>query len=192
MQNTRFLIALALTVSGAEALRAQVTRDALPSGRGTTEVTLVDPRDPGPGTLEPITITLDYGQPHLRGRTLHTDSLVPYDRPWRSGANAATKLTSGVDLVLGGVNVQKGAYFVYTLPTRAGWKLMLQRDTGQNPGAYDAANDAARIDLRLRQLPMPIESLTMWLIPSRAPGAPRGELRILWGHVELSTDWSVR
>lgn len=192
MRTTRILTALVLTASGTEALRAQVTRQAMPSGRATTEVTLVDPRGRGPGTLAPASILLDYGQPHLRGRTLHTDSLVPYDTPWRTGANSVTKLTTGVDVVVGGVNVAKGAYFIFTLPTRAGWKLILQRDAGQNPTEYDVANDVARIDLRRREIPMAVESLTMWLIPSTAPGAPQGELRILWGNVQLSTDWTVR
>ncbi|MBA3891115.1 MAG: hypothetical protein H0X64_11355, partial [Gemmatimonadaceae bacterium] len=57
---------------------------------------------------------------------------------------------------------------------------------------YDAAHDVARIGLSRRALPMTVESLTIWLAPSTAPGTPRGELRILWGTTELSTDWVVR
>ena len=39
-------------------------------------------------------IRVDYGQPHLRGRKILTDSLIPYDKVWRTGANAATTLTA--------------------------------------------------------------------------------------------------
>lgn len=177
-----------------QTLHAQAARQAMPSGRASSEVTLTDARGQAAGAdaLEPATIALDYGQPHLRGRSLHTDTLVPYDAPWRTGANEATTLTTGVDLTIGGASVPTGRYFVWTMPTRGGWQLILQRDSGQNAMPYSATNDLARIDLRRRQLPAPVESLTMWLIPSTAAGPPRGEWRILWGDVELSTDWVVR
>lgn len=165
------------------------TRQAMPSGRATTQVTLADPRENPADPIAPANITIDYGQPHLRGRTLHTGDLVPYDRAWRTGANAATKLTTDVDLTFGGAAVPRGTYFILTHPARTGWKLTLHRD---DPLANQNAAEVVRIDLRRRELPTTIESLTMTLIPSNAPGAPKGELRIMWGNVELSTDWSVR
>ena len=152
------------------------------------------PATPAPAAPaeKPLTIRLDYGQPQLRGRMLHTDSLVPYDKPWRTGANGSTMLTSEVDLMIGGMPVAKGNYVVFTVPSRSGWKLILQRSVGQSAMDYDQKNDVTHIDLRYSALPMPIESLTMWLIPSLAPGAAKGELRIAWGTDQLSTDWSVR
>lgn len=169
---------------------------AAPSSRATTEVTLSFPRDSAPPGAQPASIRIEYGQPHLRGRRINTDSLVPWDTPWRTGANSATTLTTGVDLTIGGQAVPAGTYVLWTLPSRTGWKLMVQRSDA--PGAtqsamrYETANDVARIDLRSQTLASPLESLTMWLIPSRAPGAARGELRIAWGTTMLSTDWSLR
>lgn len=192
MRLQPLLLSFALSAAFAPWLHAQATWEIAPSGRGKTEVTLVAPRGSQAASSGPVTIALDYGQPHLRGRSLHTDSLVPYDVAWRTGANAATRLTTGVDLTIGGMPVAKGNYFVWTLPTRTGWTLILQRDAGQNSMVYDTAHDAARIPLRRRELPMPIESLTMWLIPTIGPGQPKGELRILWGNTELTTDWAVR
>ena len=193
MRFRSLLIPLAISTTAVTPLGAQATWEIAPSGRGSTEVTMMAPRGTEAANAGPLTIALDYGQPHLRGRSLHTDSLVPYDVPWRTGANAATTLTTGVDLTIGGTPVAKGKYFVWTLPTRTGWTLILQRDAGQNSMMYDTAHDAARIPLRRRELPMPVESLTMWLIPTIAPGQqPKGELRILWGNSELATDWAVR
>ncbi|MGK2963624.1 MAG: hypothetical protein ACSLFK_16010, partial [Gemmatimonadaceae bacterium] len=57
---------------------------------------------------------------------------------------------------------------------------------------YDPANDVARIDLRQTTLGSPLESLTFWLIPSREPRTPRGELVLSWGTVSLSTTWAVK
>src|SRR5688500_13093432 len=108
-------LALAAVLAAAPALDAQTTLQALPSGRGRTEVTLQPPRDQA-AAAQPATISLDWGQPHLRGRTLHTGDLVPYDQAWRTGANNATMLTTGVDLTIGGVAVPRGTYVVFTLP----------------------------------------------------------------------------
>lgn len=180
----------------AATIDAQAALRPAPSGRGTSEVTLTYPRDQAPPNAEPVTIRLDHGQPHLRGRTLHTGDLVPYDTPWRTGANASTTLTTGADLTIGGQPVPRGTYVLWTLPSRAGWKLIIQRSdapgTMQSAMQYDTANDVARIDLRQETLAAAIESLTMWLIPSTDQGPARGELRLAWGTTMLSTDWAVR
>ena len=190
-------VVLSLTITGA--LAAQPGLRPSPSGRATSVVTLSVPRDPAAQaapaaaapTDPPVTITLDYGQPHLRGRALHTDSLVPYDKPWRTGANDATTLTTGVDLIVGGASLPAGKYVLYTIPTRGDWKLIIQKSAGQT-AEYDATKDLARVDLRRRSVAEPVESLTMWLIPSTAPGKAQGELRLAWGRSMLSTPWSVK
>lgn len=177
-------------------LEAQGAMQVAPSGRGTTEVVLTLVDSAARAAAKPSKIRIDHGQPHLRGRRLLTDSLVPYDTPWRTGANNATTLTTDVDLVIGGASVPKGSYVLQTLPSRAGWKLLVQKEVPQ-PAAGAAmasgpAGDFARIDLRQTTLPVPLESLTIWLIPSIQPGSPRGELRLAWGTVALATDWSVK
>ena len=188
------LLAAPAALHGQAAPAAQPTLRAAPSTRATAEVTLQYPRESAPAGAQPVTIRIDYGQPHLRGRTLHTDSLVPYDRPWRTGANAATTLTTGVDLVIGGQPVPAGTYVLWTLPSRSGWTLIVQRSgtAAQAEGRYDPANDVARIPLRQQTLAAPAESLTMWLVPSTAPGVQRGELRLAWGATMLSAEWAVR
>ena len=189
------LAALSLHLS-AVALGAQATLRAAPSGRATSEVALEYPRGAAPAGAQAMSIKVEYGQPHLRGRAINTDSLVPFGTPWRTGANNATTLTTGVDLTVGGQPVPQGTYVVWTLPTRTGWTLILQKSAApagtQAVTPYDSANDVARIALRQQTLATPIESLTMWLIPARDASPARGELRLAWGTTQLSTDWVVR
>ena len=201
MRHSTTLSALALTAAAATTLPAQGAMRAAPSGRATTEVTLTLADSAARAAARPATIRVDYGQPHLRGRALFTDSLVPYDRPWRTGANAATTLTTDVDLVVGGAPVPRGRYVLQTLPGRTGWKLLIQAEppapaAGAAPAAGGAAapppREVARVDLRRTTLPAPLESLTFWLVPSTQPGAARGELRLAWGTTALATSWSVR
>jgi len=190
------LLAPVFYATTATFLAAQGPMRVAPSGRATTEVTLTLVDSTARAAAKPSTIRIDYGQPNLRGRKLLTDSLVPYDKAWRTGANGATTLTTDLDLVIGGASVPKGKYVIQSLPSRAGWKLLIQKDVGQSPMAaamsYNPANDIARVDLRQTSLPVPLESLTMWLIPSRQPGTPKGELRLAWGTIALATDWSVK
>ena len=184
-----------LSILSSGALAAQQELRPAPSGRATSVVSLNVPRPEGaaeaPPTTPPVTIVLDYGQPHLRGRKLHTDSLVPYDKPWRTGANDPTTLTTGVDLVLGGTTLPAGKYVLYTIPTRGDWKLIIQKPADQT-AEYKPEFDVARVDLKRRPLTEPVESLTMWLIPSTAPGKAQGELRLAWGTSLVSTTWSVK
>ncbi len=190
------LVPFALTVLAAATATAQSPLRAAPSPRATAEVVLSIPRpmgSPAPAVAPaPTVIRLDYGQPVLRGRRLHTDSLVPYDKPWRTGANANTTLTTDVDILLAGATVPKGTYVLYTIPSAAGWKLVVQRNVGQNPGDYADANDVARIDLSHASLMHQTDALTMWLLPSTEAGPAKGELRFEWGLSRLSAPWSVK
>lgn len=166
------------------------------SGRASTTVSLNVPRQQGVEAPAPKRIVIDYGQPHARGRTV-VGGVVPFDTVWRTGANEATEFRTDVDLRIGGVTVPKGEYTLYTLPTRSGWKLIINKQTKQWGTTYVPTQDLARIDLKSKRLAEPIESFTIWLIPSpempaagTAPPA-RGLLKMAWGDVELSTDWAV-
>lgn len=146
------------------------------------------------GVAGPARIAISYGQPHSRGRAV-LGTVVPFDSVWRTGANLATQLTAELDITLGNAFIPRGIYTLFTLPTRAGWKLIVSKQNLHWGTEYDPAQDLARIDLRSRTLAEPIESLTFWLVPAFEPQTsttlPHGVLRFAWGNVELSTDWRV-
>jgi hypothetical protein len=172
-------------------------RRAAPSTRAITEMSLTFADTAAQRAAgKPAIVRIDYGQPHLRGRMLLTDSLVPMGKVWRLGANAATLFTTDVDLTMGGKAVAKGRYVAQLLPERSGWTLILQQETTGaaqvNVAAYDAAKDYARIPLTATTLSTPQESLAITLVPSTAAGAQKGELAIAWGTVHLKADWVVR
>jgi len=174
--------ALLLTVLAAP-LAAQDAPRFQPSGRGTSEIEMMVPE----GTTVVPKIRLDWGQPHLRGRSFPAESLVPMDQVWRLGANATTTLTTDLMLMFGQAHLAKGRYALFVLPTAAGWQLIIQKDEGQGVGDYSADKDIVRVPLQHRTMATPVEGLTMWLVP--ASSGMRGELRIVWGSHELSTAW---
>jgi hypothetical protein len=115
---------------------------------------------------------------------------------WRLGANAATLLTTDVDLTIGGKDVTKGRYIAQVLPEASGWTLILQQETSGAEqvmlSQYDRAKDYARIPLTATTLSQPQESLAITLVPSTAPGAQQGDLVITWGTVHLRAGWTVK
>jgi hypothetical protein len=144
----------------------------------------------------PARIAIDYGQPHARGRNVvGLPGVMPWDSVWRAGANMSTQLTAEVDMTIGNAFIPRGIYSLFALPTRNGWKLIVSKELLQWGTDYDPKQDLARIDLRSRTLPEPIESLTFWLVPAveapPSPTFPHGVLRFAWGNTELSTDWRV-
>ncbi|MFL5622309.1 MAG: DUF2911 domain-containing protein [Gemmatimonadaceae bacterium] len=144
----------------------------------------------------PAKISIDYGQPHARGRNvIGMPGVVPWDSVWRAGANMATQLTAEVDMTIGNTFIPRGVYTLFALPSRTGWKLIVSRETMQWGTDYDPSKDFARIDLRQRTLAEPVESLTFWLIPTpeNSPSTkfPHGVLKFAWGNTELSADWRV-
>lgn len=124
-------------------------------------------------------IAIDYSRPAMRGRKIF-GAVVPWDSVWRTGANAATRFTTSADLVIGGKTIPKGTYTLWTLPSPAGWKLIVNSQTKapcQGSACmlptrralwgtdYAADSDFVRLDLHVEQLTRPVEQFTIAVAP---------------------------
>lgn len=183
------LMALALLV-GAPLAAQQGTLRAPLSTRATFSMPLIAPRVQGQPAAAPLNVVIDYGQPHARGRDVPTE-LATDGTIWRTGANAATTLRTEADLVIGGADVPKGAYSLYTVRENGRYLLIINNNTGQWGTEYDATKDLVRVPLRHRALTDVQESLQIAMVPADAPSA-RGVLTIRWGRLELVADWSAK
>lgn len=92
-------------------------------------------------------ISLEYASPAVKGRKIWGD-LVPFDKVWRTGANASTKITFSREVNFGGKNVPAGTYSLLSVPSQKGWKIMLNKELGlfSGPAQYDAAKDVVSVD----------------------------------------------
>lgn len=161
-----------------------------PSGRATTSLTVNTPGQ-ARGSA-PARVSIDYGQPHARGRTVSGALAGDLGQIWRLGANEATTLRTDVDLTIGTVNVPKGAYTIAAQTSEAGeWQLLVNSKTGQWGIPYPKETEIGRTPLRSRTLTTPLESFTMWLIPA-ADGSAGGEIRFAWGTREFTATWRVK
>lgn len=105
-------------------------------------------------------LSITYSSPSVRGRKIF-GGLVPYDKVWRTGANASTTLNTEVALKIGNASVPAGAYSLYTLPSAGTWKLIINKQTGQWGTKYDASRDLARVDMKKITLPQPQEKMSI-------------------------------
>ncbi len=108
-------------------------------------------------------IEIVYSRPSMRGRKVFGD-LVPFGSVWRTGANAATKITFGEEVEIGGTKVPAGSYSFYTVPGTSEWEVIINKNTG-NWGAmgYDTKDDVVRLKVKASSMPQKMETFTMWI-----------------------------
>lgn len=132
------------------------------------------------------TLTLVYGRPYLKGRSLST--LAPNDKVWRTGADEATTLTTTHDLTIGSLSVPKGTYTLYTLPSASGWKLIVNKQTGQWGTVYQEGQDLGRVDMMSGKLAKPAEQLTVAV----AKDGGKANLEIHWADMRQYVPIAVK
>jgi hypothetical protein len=127
------VLVVAVAVAAGSAAFAQTLEVPAPSVKAKVE-----------GRVGITDFSVDYSSPAARGRKIW-GGLVPFDKVWRTGANASTKLTASRDFTFGDVAVPKGTYSVFTIPGASSWIVILNKDADASTGEYDAKNDAARV-----------------------------------------------
>jgi hypothetical protein len=153
----------------------------------------LSPRDSVSARVGEAAVSIRYARPSKRGRVVFGD-IVPWDSVWRTGANDATVLTTDRDLVIGGTMVPAGSYTLFTIPSRSGTRLIINRETLRDgePLAgtdYDASKDFARIAMSTKALAAPVQQFTIDITPR---GAGEGVLRLAWDRREMTVPIQVR
>lgn len=140
-------------------------------------------RDTARATLGGAEVWVDYSRPQKRGREIF-GNVVPWNTVWRTGANAATQFSTPVDLVIGGATVPAGKYTLWSLPTPSGWKLIINKQTGQWGTVYDAAQDLVRVDAKVEPVATPVEQFVIAFAP--------GVLALTWDRTRVSVPVSKK
>jgi len=169
-----------LSMLGVAALLLCLAPIAYPQGRARGAAKL---------ELKGQTVSVDYGQPALNGRTVQQliGQLKPGD-VWRLGSNKSTTFSTGTDLVFGDVTVPKGEYSLWARKEADGsWKLVFNKQHGQWGTQHDAAQDLAAVPLKESKADKPAEMVTINLQQQGDGGA----IAIQWGDMELTTDFAA-
>jgi hypothetical protein len=148
----------------------------------------MSPPDTVRSTVGAAKIEVAYSRPYKRGRVIFGSDVVPWNKVWRTGANAATQFTTSSDLMIGDKLVPAGKYTLWTLPTPTGAKLIINSQTGQWGTDYDATKDFARVDLTTKSLPTPVDQFTIAV----APQGSGGVMRFSWDTTEYSIPFTIK
>jgi hypothetical protein len=134
-------------------------------------------RDTTRATIGAAALSVDYGRPLARGRTL-LGNVISYDRVWRTGANAATQLTTSAPITLAGLSLPAGTYTLWTVPHVSGVDLIVNRQTGQWGTEYRRAQDLGTVAMRSDSVDPAVEKFTIAIEPR---DARHGTLVMAWG-----------
>ena len=140
-------------------------------------VTQLSVRDTVRASIGDATFTVDYGRPLVRGRVL-LGNILPYDRVWRTGANAATQFTTSAPVTLSGIRVPAGTYTLWTVPHATGADLIVNGQSGQWGTEYDRSRDLGMAHMTTDTLATPVEKFTISIVASTKA---RGTLLMEWG-----------
>jgi len=110
------------------------------------------------------TIELSYARPGVKGRKIFGD-IVPFGNVWRTGANSATTLTFGDEVIIGGTKVPAGKYGLLTIPDKKSWTIIISKQTDvTSPAAYKADMDVVRVNADVAKSKSAAESFTIQFI----------------------------
>lgn len=147
-------------------------------------------RMPQPSTAQTITqefgqgtIEVKYSRPNAKDRKIYGD-LVPYGKLWRTGANAATKLTFNEPVIIGDTKIEAGSYALYTIPGEKEWTIIINKGhSNSGTVGYKESDDVVRVTAKPEILPSHVETFT---IGFSQVGNFRVYLDIIWSNTKVS------
>ena len=135
-------------------------------------------------------INLEYSRPSAKGREVF-GMLVPYDKIWRTGANASTKITLTESAHIGGKAIEAGTYALYTIPGKEKWTIIIHANTKMRSLAgdvYKPENDVFRFEVEPQQIDDYIETFTLQFADL---GTNSLNLQLLWEHTLVNIPFTV-
>ena len=127
-------------------------------------------------TIGVTDVSVSYSRPLVKGRKIWGE-LVPFDKPWRTGANQATTVTFGDDVMVEGKKLAAGTYSLVTIPGKDEWTVVFNLDTAlwfrtdYNPGL-----DVLRVKVK----PVPAELRESFEIGFQNVGPDSARLVLAW------------
>ncbi|MGE5346324.1 MAG: DUF2911 domain-containing protein [Acidithiobacillales bacterium] len=152
----------------------------------------VSPRpSPGAKVEQQVGVTemsVTYSRPGVKGRQIW-GGLVPYDKPWRTGANRATTFTTTDDVMVEGQKLAAGSYSIVTIPGKESWAVAFNRDPDLwEKTKYDEKKDALRVTVKPVTLAEPVETFT---IVFRDVTPDSASLAFIWDRLRVPVSLKV-
>ena len=125
------------------------------------------------------TVSIDYSQPSVKGRTIGTDLEPMEGKVWRTGANEATVFETDKDVKVEGQTLPAGKYGLFSIMNGDEWTIIFNKTWKQwGAFAYKEADDALRVKVKSKKAPAFSEQMTFQV-------AKDGKVSLLWGNIEV-------
>lgn len=134
-------------------------------------------------------VTLEYSRPGVKDREIF-GGLVPYDNPWRTGANAVTKVGFNTDVMFGEVKLEKGDYALITTPGKEMWTFHFFPYESSSWSSYleDGAEGTKVMVEPVTIENVHVESMTLMIDELRNGSAT---FYLIWDDVYVGTEFTV-
>jgi tetratricopeptide (TPR) repeat protein len=134
-------------------------------------------------------VTIEYSRPGVKDRTIFgKDGLVPYGKPWRLGANAATKFTFDKNVKIADAKINKGAYAVLAKPGKDEWSFMFYEYEDGSWSSYLEKEAVATVTAKPEKSVHSVETMTFTIDELTASGAL---ISLHWADISVSMPLSV-
>jgi hypothetical protein len=149
---------------------AQDDKSKLPSPPATVSTTL----------SSGATITINYSQPAVKGRTIGKNLEPMEGKVWRTGANDATVFENSKGITVEGKTLAAGKYGFFTIVKNGEWTIIFNK-TWKQWGAfeYKEAEDVLRVNVKGSKSASFSERMTFLIDKS-------GKVSLLWGDHQVN------
>lgn len=172
MKRSLFMPLVAATMLIAGVACAQDKKPASPPAKASETIT------------SGATITINYSQPSVKGRTIGKDLEPLPGKVWRTGANEATVFETDKDITVEGQKLPAGKYGLFTIAGDQEWTIIFNK-TWKQWGAfkYNEADDVLRVKVPVSKAPAFTETFAINIDKD-------GKVSLLWG--DTKTDFAVK
>lgn len=132
-------------------------------------------------------IKIEYSRPSVKGREIFGD-VVPFEKVWRLGANAPTKLTTDKPITFGKETIKPGTYAIFAIPYKDMWEVVINTDIEQwGAGNYDEKKNIVSMKVKTQKseftetLSISIQNIT----------STEGSIIIAWDKTKVEVPFSV-
>ncbi len=125
------------------------------------------------------TVSIDYSQPAVKGRSIGKDLEPLPGKVWRTGANEATVFQVDKDVEIEGKKLPAGKYGLFTIANGNDWTIIFNK-TWNQWGAFDykEADDALRVNVKADKAKEFAERMTFKI-------SKDGKVNLLWGDKDV-------
>ncbi len=134
-------------------------------------------------TIGKSEMSIHYYSPGVKSRIIW-GGLVPYDEVWVTGAHSATRLDSDKAFTVGGVKIAAGKYALFTIPGKAEWTVIINKNYQQHlTDDYNSKDDIVRVKIKPTIMDGSLERLQYFI--------ENNKIVIAWGKIKVEVPFLI-